>query len=65
MVVLTSVTPVVPPLPLSSLSARGMPGCNLHVAPDIPQALVTTNGTADSELLLPNVPSIVGAWRAA
>lgn len=59
--VLTSVTPVLPPVPLPQLVAQGVPGCNLHVAPDILQLAIAAGGTAQSELLLPSGPSIVGA----
>lgn len=57
----TSVTPAVPPVALSALLPQGVPGCNLHVVPDILEAIVTTNGAAESVLQLPNAPAIVGA----
>lgn len=60
MLALSGLTPVVPPVPLSGLLGQGVGGCNLHVAPDILQAVLTTNGSAESALQLPNVPAIVG-----
>ena len=56
----TSFTPVVPGFPLAAVFAEALPGCNLHVAPDILETLLTTTGTAQSTLALPNVPPIVG-----
>ena len=38
-IAVTSVAPAVPPLPLSALLPQGLPGCNLHVVPDILQAM--------------------------
>lgn len=58
--VLTSVSPVVPALPLSLLFAEGVPGCNLHVVPDILQLAVAAGGAAQAELFLPPTPPIVG-----
>lgn len=59
-IAVTGMTAVAPPLPLSVVFAQGGPGCNLHVAPDILGLLLTTNGTAVSEVSLPNTSSIVG-----
>ncbi len=56
----TSIVPVVPPLPLAAVLPEGMPGCDLHVAPDIVEVMLTTNGMAQSQLYLPNVPPLVG-----
>lgn len=59
-VAVTSPTPVVPSFPMQSVFPTALPGCDLHVAPDILQAIVATNGTARSDLFLPNAPPIVG-----
>lgn len=59
-VVVTSVTSVVPGLPLAAVLPEGVPGCDLHVAPDIVLGVTVTNGAADAALLLPNSPPIVG-----
>lgn len=59
-IAVTSVTPMAPALPLASILAQALPGCDLHVTPDILEALVTTTGTAQSSLLLPDSPPIVG-----
>lgn len=57
---LTSVNAVAPPLALSSVFAEAPVGCDLHVAPDIVETLFTANGTATSQLFLPNTPPLVG-----
>lgn len=54
------VTPTVPPLALDSVFAEAAPGCQLLVAPDIVQTLVETTGAAESTILLPNTPPLVG-----
>jgi len=56
----TSVTSIVPAFALDSVFAEALPGCNLHVAPDILETLFTTTGTAQSQLFLPNTPPILG-----
>jgi len=59
--VLTSFTAVPQgALPLASVFAQGVPGCDVLVAPDILDLLVTTTGTAQSTLFLPNTPPLVG-----
>lgn len=57
---LTSVTAVAPGVPLSLLFAQGMPGCDLHVAPDILGATVAAGGIAASDLFVPAAPPIAG-----
>lgn len=47
-------------LPLASVFAQGQPGCDLLVVPDILGVLVTTTGTAQSQMFLPNSPPLVG-----
>jgi len=47
-------------LPLASVFAQGQPGCDLLVGPDILGVLVTTTGTAQSQMFLPNTPPLVG-----
>jgi hypothetical protein len=47
-------------LPLSSLLPQGQPGCDLLVSPDLLDVLLPVAGTADSQLALPNTPSLVG-----
>ncbi len=59
--VLTSFTSVPQgTLPLASVFAQGVPGCDVLVAPDIVELLVTTTGTAQSTLYLPSTPPLVG-----
>jgi hypothetical protein len=55
----TSLAPLVPPLPFSSVLAEGVPGCFLRVEPDILDATFTTTGTVDTALFLPNSPPLV------
>lgn len=58
---LTSVTSVPQgAVPLALLLGEAAPGCDLLVAPDILQALVVVNGTADTAMFLPNTPPLVG-----
>lgn len=58
---LTSVTSVPQGLvPLASIFAEGVPGCDVLVAPDILAALVTATGTVTSSFFLPNTPPLVG-----
>jgi len=57
---ITSVTSFVPGFPLSFVFPQAGPGCDLHLAPDILDVLVTTTGTATTQFLLPNVPPLVG-----
>ncbi|MBX3464390.1 MAG: delta-60 repeat domain-containing protein [Planctomycetes bacterium] len=56
----TSVTPVVPGLPLASVFAEALPGCDLRVSPDILDLLVCLGGTAQLSMYLPNTPPLVG-----
>jgi len=35
-------------------------GCSLLVSPDVVDALVTTTGTVDAQLTLPNNPALAG-----
>lgn len=56
----TSVNPVVPPLPLAVALPQAVPGADLLVAPDIVEALFTATGVAQSQLFLPNTPPLVG-----
>lgn len=59
--VLTSFTSVPQgTVPLTSVFAQGVPGCDVLVAPDILDLLVTATGTAQSTLFLPNTPPLVG-----
>ncbi len=58
--VVTSVTPVAPGVPLSLLFAEGGAGCNLAVAPDILGIVIPAAGAAPYELSLPDTPPIVG-----
>jgi hypothetical protein len=58
---LTSVTSIPQGvLPLSTVFAQGVPGCDLLVQPDILAGLVTTTGTVQSQLFLPSTPPLVG-----
>jgi hypothetical protein len=56
----SSVTPVLPAFPLLAVFPEALPGCNLHVAPDILEQIDTTTGTAESSLFLPSTPPLVG-----
>jgi len=57
----TSVSPVPQGVaPLAGIFAQGLPGCDVLVAPDILGLLVTANGTATSQLSLPDSPPLVG-----
>lgn len=56
----TSFQSIVPPFPLTAAFPEAVPGCDLHVVPDILEGMVTTTGTATSTLLLPNIPPLVG-----
>jgi hypothetical protein len=47
-------------LPLSSVLPQGQPGCTLLVSPDLLDVLLPVAGTANSQLALPNTPSLVG-----
>lgn len=57
----TSVGLMQPPVALAALLPQAISGCALHVGGDVLEALVTTNGSATSALLLPNSAAIVGA----
>jgi len=47
-------------LPLSSVLSQGQPGCDLLVSPDLLDVLLPVAGTASSQLVLPNSPSLIG-----
>jgi hypothetical protein len=47
------------PLPID-LGPLGMPGCALHVAPDITIPVFNVNGSADVTINLPNEPRMIG-----
>jgi hypothetical protein len=57
----SSVQPLVPALPLFPLLPLALPGCDLHVSADIVEALLTTNGAAQSSLSLPGGSALAGA----
>ncbi|MBL9078953.1 MAG: hypothetical protein JNL08_15720 [Planctomycetes bacterium] len=60
-VALTSVTAVPPGVvPLGTVFPQALPGCDLLVAPDILETLVTLTGTVTSTLFLPDTPPLVG-----
>ena len=46
--------------PLGAVFGQGQPGCFVLVTPDILQPLVTTTGTAQSDLFLPRSGALVG-----
>jgi hypothetical protein len=57
-----SVTPVPQGTsPLNAIFAQGAPGCDVLVAQDVLQAIVTTTGTATLAQPVPNSPAIIGA----
>ncbi|MCU0867107.1 MAG: hypothetical protein MUC36_25265 [Planctomycetes bacterium] len=47
-------------VPLASILAPGLPGCDLLVTADLLDFEITTNGTAMTQFVLPNSPAIVG-----
>jgi hypothetical protein len=49
-----------PVLPLSSVYPQALPGCDLQVAPEYLEFLVTTNGTASFSLFVPGLPVLAG-----
>jgi hypothetical protein len=59
-IAVTSFAAVTPPLALSSVLPEALPGCDLHVAPDIQQPNFTTTGTVTSQLFLPDTPPLIG-----
>ena len=46
--------------PLVSIMPQGVAGCSLLVSPDFLDFVLSNNGTAQGQLLLPNAPSLVG-----
>jgi len=56
----TSFVPLVPPMPLSSILPQGVPGCNLHVTPDVLLWLVASGGGAQYQIFFPAGPAFVG-----
>lgn len=48
-------------VPLSSLLVEGLPGCVLHVVPDVIVAAVATNGSATAAFAFPVQPALLGA----
>jgi len=59
-VVDTGLAPIVPGFPLASVFAEAPVGCDLHLLPIVEQLHVTTTGTLDAGLFLPNTPPLVG-----
>jgi len=59
-VAVTSFVPLVPPLALSSVVPQGVPGCNLHVTPDVLLWLLASGGTAQYQIFFPADPTFVG-----
>ena len=58
---LTSVTPIAPGLaPLTLAFPQAVVGCDVLTAPDILGLLLTTTGSAQSSLFLPNTPPLIG-----
>jgi hypothetical protein len=51
---------IVPGFPLASVFAEAPLGCELRLLPIVEQLHVTTTGTVDASLLLPNTPPLVG-----
>jgi hypothetical protein len=47
-------------LALASVLPPAPAGCLLLVSPDVVDAVVTTTGTVDAQLALPNTPSLAG-----
>lgn len=47
-------------IPLSAVLPPSPVGCTLLAAPDIFEVVLTTTGTVDAQLALPNTPSVAG-----
>ena len=47
--------------PLASVLPQGVAGCTLLVSPDYVDFVLSNNGTAQAQLVLPNTPSLAGA----
>ncbi len=57
---LTSVNTLLPPLPLSLVFPQALPGCDLHVGPDILGVVLPSGGIGQHQFFLPNSPPLVG-----
>ena len=51
---------MVPGFPLVQAFPQALSDCDPHVTPDILPTLLTTTGTVQSQVLLPNTPPLVG-----
>ena len=47
-------------VPLASLLAEGLPGCVLHVVPDVLEAAVAANGSSTAAFAIPVLPALLG-----
>jgi hypothetical protein len=47
-------------LPLASIFATAVPGCTLHVQPDLVGTVLANAGAASVQFVLPNTPSLAG-----
>ncbi|MBL8751264.1 MAG: hypothetical protein JNK78_19055 [Planctomycetes bacterium] len=57
---MTSVNTLLPPLPLSLVFPQALPGCDLHVGPDILGVVLPSGGVGQHQFFLPNSPPLVG-----
>jgi len=48
-------------LPVASLFPTGVPGCNVRTTPDLMEVVLASNGVAQSQFVVPNVPAALGA----
>ena len=60
-VAVTGLSPLSPSFALDTVFSQALPGCALHVMPDVLQLLTSVNNRAESSLFLPNTPPLVGA----
>ncbi|HEX6812636.1 MAG TPA: hypothetical protein VF384_13500 [Planctomycetota bacterium] len=47
-------------LPLAAVFATALPGCTLHIRPDVVDLIAGVNGTATFQFAMPNSPSLAG-----
>jgi hypothetical protein len=57
----SSTAAITPGLPLATVLPQALPGCLLHVSPDIVEAQFVLGGVASSQVPLPNTPALAGA----
>jgi hypothetical protein len=60
-VAVISMAPLIPSFALNSILPEAVPGCLLHVEPDILDPYITLTGAVEGQLFLPSTPPFVGA----